>query len=230
MSLFAIGDLHLSLGGDKPMDVFGGAWSGYVDKLRAGFRAVSEDDTVVLLGDLSWAMHLEDSKEDFSFIAELPGHKLILKGNHDYWWTTASKMLRFFEKNGWDIGLLHNNCHFYGNTALCGTRGWFFADTFSDAGDEKVFNRELIRLETSLKAARDGGAERIFVFLHYPPILKGRVCEEMTSLIEKYGAERCYYGHLHGGARTRAFEGEHNGVEYRLLSADHLNFVPKRIL
>lgn len=230
MSLFAIGDLHLSLGENKPMDVFGGAWSGYVEKILAGFRAVEADDTVVLLGDLSWAMSLEATHEDFSFIDSLPGKKIILKGNHDYWWTTAAKMRRYFEDNEWNFELLHNNCHFYENVAICGTRGWFFADAFDDAGDEKVFRRELIRLEASLKCAQDGGAEHIFAFLHYPPILSGRVCTEMVELLERYGVERCYYGHLHGGAWSRAFEGERNGIEYRLLAADYLNFAPQKIL
>ncbi len=230
MSLFAIGDLHLSLGADKPMDVFGGAWSGYVDKIREGFAAVGEGDTVVLLGDLSWAMSLENTKADFDFINELPGKKIILKGNHDYWWTTAAKMTRFFEENGWNFELLHNNCHIYENTAICGTRGWFFADTFGDAGDEKVFRRELIRLEASLQAAEKLGAERKFAFLHYPPILRGRACGEMVELLERYGVERCYFGHLHGGAWTRAFEGELGGIEYRLLAADYLGFKPMKIL
>ena len=230
MSLFAIGDLHLSLGENKPMDVFGGSWSGYVEKILAGFRAVGAEDTVVLLGDLSWAMSLEATREDFAFIDALPGKKIILKGNHDYWWTTAAKMRRYFDENSWNFELLHNNCHFYEDVALCGTRGWFFADTFGDAGDEKVFKRELIRLEASLKCAQDGGAERIFAFLHYPPILSGRVCAEMVELLERYGVERCYYGHLHGGAWSRAFEGERNGVEYRLLAADYLSFVPKKVL
>ena len=150
MALYAIGDTHLSLGADKPMDVFGGAWENYVDKLRQGFAQVQPEDTVVLCGDLSWGMSLEQAKEDFAFLDALPGQKLLLKGNHDYWWTTAAKMERFFTENGFTtFRLLHNNCHFYEEFALCGTRGWFY----EESADPKVFNRELIRLEASLKAA-----------------------------------------------------------------------------
>ena len=230
MSLFVIGDLHLSLAADKPMDVFGGAWVGYVDKLREGFAAVGEEDTVVMPGDLSWAMSLESTKADFDFINELPGRKIFLKGNHDYWWTTAAKMRRFFEENGWNFELLHNNSLSYENYALCGTRGWYFADVFGDAGDEKVYKRELIRLDTSLKSAKDGGFEHIIAFLHYPPIVGSKACDDITRMLDEYGVERCYYGHLHGGAHSLAFEGVYGGVDYRLISADYLNFKPLKIL
>ena len=154
MSLYAIGDTHLSLASGKPMDVFGGSWTGYVDKLREGFQVVSQEDTVVICGDVSWGMSLEEAREDFAFLDALPGgRKLLLKGNHDYWWTTASKMKRFFEENGFStLDILHNNCRLYGDTALCGTRGWFYEE---DRGEHsaKIFSRELIRLEASLKAA-----------------------------------------------------------------------------
>lgn len=229
MSLFVIGDLHLSLAADKPMDVFGGAWVGYVDKLREGFAAVGADDTVVLPGDLSWAMSLESTKADFDFIDELPGRKILLKGNHDYWWTTAAKMRRFFDENGWNFELLHNNFLEYENCALCGTRGWYFADVFGDAGDEKVYKRELLRLETSLKGAKDGGFEHIIAFLHYPPIVGSKACDDITRMLDEYGVERCYYGHLHGGAHSLAFEGRYGAVEYQLISADYLNFKPLKI-
>ena len=143
MALYAIGDTHLSLSCNKPMDVFGGNWENYVDKLLEGFSVVEPDDTVVLCGDLSWGMSLEQAEADFAFLDRLPGRKLLMKGNHDYWWTTAAKMNRFFEEKGFhSFSLLHNNCHFYGDVALCGTRGWFF----EEHGDPKVFNRELIRL------------------------------------------------------------------------------------
>lgn len=230
MSLFVIGDLHLSLAADKPMDVFGGAWVGYVDKLREGFAAVCEEDTVVMPGDLSWAMSLESTKADFDFINELPGRKIFLKGNHDYWWTTAAKMRRFFEENGWNFELLHNNSLSYGNYALCGTRGWYFADVFGDAGDEKVYKRELIRLDTSLKSAKSDGFEHIIAFLHYPPIVGSKACDDITRMLDEYGVERCYYGHLHGGAHSLAFEGVYGSVDYRLISADYLNFKPLKIL
>ena len=165
MALYAIGDTHLSLGSNKPMDVFGGNWEGYVDKLRAGFEQVGPEDTVVLCGDLSWGMGLEEAEADFAFLNALPGgRKLLLKGNHDYWWNTASKMNRFFTEHGLNtLHILHNNCYEYGEYALCGTRGWFY----EEKGDQKVFKRELIRLEASLKAA---GEKKKLCFLHYPPL------------------------------------------------------------
>lgn len=224
MALYAIGDTHLSLSGDKSMDVFGGAWENYVDKLREGFSVVEPEDTVVLCGDLSWGMSLEQAEADFAFLNALPGRKLLLKGNHDYWWTTAAKMNRFFAEKGFDtFQLLHNNCHFYGETALCGTRGWFF----EEHGDPKVFNRELIRLETSLKAA---GEKEKLCFLHYPPRYQGYTCAEIIELLERYQVKACYYGHLHGGSHRLAMEGIYSSVEYRLVAADYLNFQPKKIL
>ncbi len=224
MALYAIGDTHLSLSGNKPMDVFGGNWENYVDKLLEGFSVVEPDDTVVLCGDLSWGMSLEQAEADFAFLDRLPGRKLLMKGNHDYWWTTAAKMNRFFEEKGFhSFSLLHNNCHFYENIALCGTRGWFF----EEHGDPKVFNRELIRLETSLKAA---GEKEKLCFLHYPPRYQGYICQEIVDLLEKYRVTACYYGHLHGGSHRLAMEGKFNSVEYHLVAADYLDFKPKKIL
>ena len=224
MALYAIGDTHLSLSCNKPMDVFGGSWENYVDKLLEGFSVVGPDDTVILCGDLSWGMSLEQAEADFAFLNRLPGRKLLMKGNHDYWWTTAAKMNRFFEEKGFhSFSLLHNNCHFYGDVALCGTRGWFF----EEHGDPKVFNRELIRLETSLKAA--GENEKI-CFLHYPPRYQGYICQEIVDLLEKYRVTACYYGHLHGGSHRLAMEGKFGSVEYHLVAADYLDFKPKKIL
>ena len=224
MALYAIGDTHLSLSCNKPMDVFGGNWENYVDKLLEGFSVVEPEDTVVLCGDLSWGMSLEQAEADFAFLDQLPGRKLLMKGNHDYWWTTAAKMNRFFEEKGFhSFSLLHNNCHFYGDVALCGTRGWFF----EEHGDPKVFNRELIRLETSLKAA---GEKEKLCFLHYPPRYQGYICQEIVDLLEKYQVTACYYGHLHGGSHRLAMEGMFNSVEYHLVAADYLDFRPKKIL
>jgi len=226
MALYAIGDTHLSLAADKPMDVFGGNWEGYVDKLKEGFAHVKPEDTVVLCGDLSWGMSLEEAADDFAFLNELPGRKLILKGNHDYWWTTASKMERFFAENGFDtLNILHNNCYEYEGKALCGTRGWFFEE---NAGPQsaKVFNREVMRLEMSLRAA--GDREKI-CFLHYPPLYHGYSCPEIIELLEKYQVRACYYGHLHGGSHRLAKEGTFGNVAYYLVSADYLRFTPKII-
>ena len=228
MALYAIGDTHLSLASDKPMDVFGGRWDGYMDKLREGFHAtVSPGDTVVVCGDVSWGMSLEEARADFAFLDALPGaRKLLLKGNHDYWWTTASKMKAFFEENGFaTLDILHNNCHLYGETALCGTRGWFFEEN-ANAQNAKVFNREVMRLEASLKAA---GERPKLCFLHYPPLYRGYECPEIVALLERYGVRACYYGHLHGGSHRLAREGRIGSVDYFLVSADYLRFEPKII-
>ena len=228
MALYAIGDTHLSLRSDKPMDVFGGGWEGYVDKLREGFAPVEDSDTVVLCGDLSWGMSLEEARDDFAFLnSELPGEKWLLKGNHDYWWTTASKMNAFFTSNGFNrLHILHNNCAFYEDAALCGTRGWFFEENGTPHW-EKVFNRELIRLEASLKAA---GEREKLCFLHYPPLYRGYRCQEIIDLLERYQVRVCCYGHLHGASHRLAIEGVQGNVDYRLVSADFVGFRPKKIL
>ena len=209
------------------MDVFGGGWTGYVDKLKEGFSQIRPEDTVVLCGDLSWAMGLEEAREDFAFLNALPGKKLLMKGNHDYWWNTAAKMERFFQENGFTtFHLLHNNCHFYGDIALCGTRGWIYEEDREGHGT-KIFNRELIRLEASLKA---GGEKEKFCFLHYPPLYQGYRCQEIIDLMERYGVTRCYYGHLHGGSHRLAASGKHGGIEYHLVSADYLGFRPEKLV
>ena len=224
MALYAMGDLHLCLGAPKPMDVFGGAWVGYMEKLKQGLSVITEKDTLVLMGDLSWALDLNSAVADFAWINEIPGRKIILKGNHDYWWSTQAKFTKFCLENGFsDLNLLNNNCFFYDDWAICGTRGWFFEEERSGDHDEKVFRRELIRLEASLKAAGDRGK---MVFLHYPPRYKGYTCREILDLLESYGVRQCFYGHLHGASHKLAMEGTWDGIEYRLLSADYLNFQP----
>ncbi len=224
MALYAIGDLHLCLGAPKPMDVFGGAWVGYMDKLREGLSMITPEDTTVLLGDLSWALDLGEAEADFRWIDQIPGRKIILKGNHDYWWSTAAKFYKFCENNGFSNQFILNNNHFeYDGWAICGTRGWFFEEERSGPQDEKVFRRELLRLETSLKSA---GELPKLVFLHYPPRYKGYECGEILELLERYGVRRCFYGHLHGGSHKLAMDGLWNGVEFRLVSADFLNFHP----
>ena len=224
MALYAMGDLHLCLGAPKPMDVFGGAWVGYMEKLKQGLSVITEKDTLVLMGDLSWALDLNSAVADFAWINEIPGRKIILKGNHDYWWSTQAKFTKFCLENGFsDLNLLNNNCFFYDDWAICGTRGWFFEEERSGDHDEKVFRRELIRLEASLKAA--GDREKM-VFLHYPPRYKGYTCREILDLLESYGVRQCFYGHLHGASHKLAMEGTWDGIEYRLLSADYLDFQP----
>ena len=228
MALYAIGDLHLCLGAPKPMDIFGGNWTGYMEKLKDGMSVITEKDTTVLLGDLSWALSLEESAADFAWINEIPGRKILLKGNHDYWWSTAAKFRKFCEANRFsDMEILNNNCFEYDDWAICGTRGWFFEEERSGAHDEKVFKRELCRLEASLKAA---GEKQKLVFLHYPPKYKGYECREILELLEEYEVRRCFYGHLHGGSHRLALEGLWDGVEYRLVAADYLNFKPYKVI
>lgn len=224
MALYAIGDLHLCLGAPKPMDIFGGAWVGYMDKLKEGLSVVGSEDTLVLMGDLSWALGLEDAKADFSWINEIPGRKIILKGNHDYWWSTVRKFEAFCQENGFEnFHILHNNHFEYDGIAICGTRGWFFEEERCGEHDEKVFRRELQRLEVSLQSA---GELPKLVFLHYPPRYKGYECPEILELLRKYEVRNCFYGHLHGPSHSLAMEGMWDGVSFKLLAADRLDFKP----
>lgn len=228
MALYALGDLHLSFGADKPMDIFGKAWENHAEKIKAGFAPLSAEDVTVLCGDLSWGMDLDGCREDFLFVDRLPGKKIVLKGNHDYWWSTASKAKAFFAENSiTTIDILNNNCFFYGDKALCGTRGWFYEEESGSAHDKKIMARELMRLETSLKAAGD---REKYVFLHYPPIYGNYVCTEILELFEKYGVTLCCAGHIHGKGASLRFEGERNGTQYRLVSSDFLGFRPLRLL
>lgn len=228
MALYAIGDLHLCLGSPKPMDIFGGAWIGYMQKLRDGISVIQPDDTTVLLGDLSWALDMESAKDDFAWIDQIPGRKIILKGNHDYWWSTATKFYHFCRENNFSNQFVLNNNHYEcDGWAICGTRGWFFEEERSGAHDEKVFKRELIRLEASLQSA--GDLPKI-VFLHYPPRYKGYECPEILALLKQYNVRKCYYGHLHGASHSLAIEGLWDGIDFKLVAADRLNFQPHRVL
>jgi len=229
MALYAIGDLHLSLGTNKPMDVFGGGWVNYTEKLQDGFRELNSDDVCVLCGDISWGMNLEESLKDFLFIESLPGRKIILKGNHDYWWNTAAKMNAFFIKNGIaSISILHNNSFDYNDTAICGTRGWLTDDEQSAEQNEKIMSREVLRLQTSLQAAND--AKDKICFFHYPPRYKNTVCCELISVMNEYNVRRCFYGHLHGEGHRLAIQGTVEGIEYKIVSADYINFTPLLII
>ena len=227
MSLYAIGDLHLSLSGEKPMDIFGDKWKGHEEKLKSAFAALGDDDLTVLCGDLSWAMDLAGAREDFAFVEALPGRKLLLKGNHDYWWCTAAKAKAFFSENGFvTMDILHNNCFFYGDIALCGTRGWFYEEERGGEHDKKILLRELGRLETSLKLA---GEREKYVFLHYPPLCRGYECPEILELLDRYRVRLCCYGHLHGKSCLGAFNGWRGCTEFRLLSADYVDFKPVKL-
>lgn len=227
MAVFAIGDLHLSLGGDKSMEYFSG-WNNYVGRIEKNWRErVGEKDTVVLLGDTSWAMRHEELKPDFAFIESLPGTKVIIKGNHDYWWTTKTKMNAFIEGEGFNsIKILHNDCYIADNLALCGTRSWMIEE--SEPHDQKLTQREAGRLEASLKAAEKSGKEPV-VFLHYPPLFLDGMSGNMVELMLKYKVKRCYYAHLHAGACKLAFSGVYMGIDFQLVSSDHLKFAPKLV-
>lgn len=229
MSLYAIGDLHLSLTTNKPMDVFGPAWENHVERLLQGFSCLTADDVTVLCGDLSWGMKLSETLEDFRFIDALPGRKIILKGNHDYWWETVTKIGEFFAQNGINtIEILNNNFFPYGeNAAVCGTRGWFFEEETGSNHDRKILNRELGRLETSLKAAGD---REKYVFLHYPPKFGDYECPEILALLQEYGVVMCCSGHIHGKGTKNAFRGRVGKTQFELVSADYLGFVPRLII
>ena len=222
--LYTIADLNLSLGTDKPMDVFSG-WRDYVERLEKNWRAiVNEEDTVVLAGDLSWAMKLEDTAADFAFLNALPGQKLLLKGNHDYWWTTAKKMTDFFTQSGFStLRIVHNNAYPVGNVCVCGTRGWSYDCEKEE--DLKILNRECGRLRASLDCARKTDLEPV-VFLHYPPVYGDYVCAEILDVLKERGVRRCYYGHIHGAAAKRAVQGAFDGISFRMVSCDTTGFMP----
>ena len=226
MSLFAIGDMHLSSTCEKPMDVFKG-WDNYTDRLQSNWnRLVGEEDTVVIAGDTSWAMTLAEAFGDFSLIESLRGKKLILKGNHDYWWNTIGKMNAFLEQCGFKtIFFIHNNSYLVGDIAVCGTRGWFCEN---EQTDEKVLAREAGRLRASIAAAKKTGGQAV-VFLHYPPIGESFICEEICNVLESEGIKRCFFGHLHGFVPLKNASFDYNGVHYELISADHLGFCPRLI-
>lgn len=228
MSLFTIGDPHLSLSVDKPMDIFKG-WTDYIDRLKENWNAVvSPEDSVVVPGDISWAMNFGEAVKDFQFLDELNGTKYILKGNHDYWWNTMSKMTKFLEENNFDsIKIIHNNAYSVEGFALAGTRGWFYDDSSGDVN--KVILREAGRLRASLKAAAELCGE-IIAFLHYPPLNENQRCQELLDVLSEFPVKQCFFGHLHGFVAPGCAKIEDNGINYNLVSADYLRFTPRLIL
>lgn len=232
MSLYAISDLHLALSVDKPMDIFGDRWKNYMEKIKTLWeQTVSCDDYVVLPGDISWATYLEQAYNDFSFIDNLPGRKIISKGNHDYWWTTMNKLQKFLNDNGFTtINFMHNNSFMLNGAVLCGTRGWKCpGDTDFSCEDQKIFNRELQRLELSLKSVQNENNENIIVALHYPPFDPKGQPSEFVEIMRKYNVKICLYGHLHGESFRNAVCGQIMGIDFKLISADYLNFRPIKI-
>lgn len=238
MSLFAIADLHLSTSEqtDKSMEVFGPRWADYTNRLRSAWQALVEPtDTVVLGGDISWALTLEEAGADLHFIHDLPGQKILLKGNHDFWWPTAAKLNAYKEKEGLSsLSFLHNSAFVCEGAVICGTRGWFHDPTADGAKEanadyERVVAREAGRLRLSLEAGRalsDGGARELIVFLHFPVRWGNAECEPMLEVLKAYDVKRCYFGHIHGASPTHF---ELDGIEMTLISADALSFIPKHI-
>lgn len=234
MALFSISDLHLSLGDeDKPMDIFGEKWENYTVRLEENWnRDISGEDMVVLPGDFCWAMHMKDSKKDFEFLKRLNGIKILLKGNHDYWWDTLNKLKRFAAENEYnDILFLQNNSFMYNNTAICGTRWWQYADRDSSDKDKKIYQREFMRARLSLDDGMKNEPDNIIFFTHYPPFSSmGNIDENFMSLIKEYPVTDVIYGHLHGKAHKDAFVGEYNGINFDLVSCDYLEFAPKKLI
>ncbi|MBQ8898383.1 MAG: metallophosphoesterase [Clostridia bacterium] len=222
MAIYALGDLHLPFGREKSMEIFGEGWKNYTARIKANWeKLISPEDTVVVPGDLSWAISLEEALPDFLWLDKLPGRKLLIKGNHDYYWCSLTKMRRFLGENGIiSVDFIHNSSVSVEGLSLCGTRGWFL-----DSGDDThIFQRELGRLKASLSAARPG--EKIVCFLHYPPLCREFDCPEIRSIMEEAGVSSCYYGHLHGASHSGAFSGMHNGIRYACVSADGVGFMP----
>ena len=238
MALYTIADLHLSATADHPMDVFDSRWQHYMQKIEKNWRAViTPEDTVVLPGDISWAMTLKEALADFQLLHSLPGKKLIGKGNHDFWWETAAKQQRFFDEHGFDsFSLLYNNAYVVEDFIVCGTRGWFLEKTqqvtVGEVDYAKIVNRELLRLKLSLNAAKalkeSHPEKEILVFLHFPPLWGDFICAEFLDTIQSFGVKRCFFGHIHGSynAPPKQIYGD---LSLHLISSDYLNFIPFRI-
>ena len=226
MSIYAIADLHLSFGTNKPMDVFGEEWENHAEKIKQDWLAkVKEDDLVILPGDFSWAMYLKDTSLDFEYLCSMPGKKILLKGNHDYWWTTVKSMKKYLKENNFEnIDFLHNNSFEFGDYIICGTRGWTNSD---NEEDRKVLKREKLRLKISLEDGikKYGKDRKIIVCMHYPPFnnIEDESCN-FISLMKQYNVEKCIYGHLHGPSHKEAKEGIIKEIDFKLVSCDYTGF------
>ena len=218
MAIYVIADLHLSFSQDKPMSIFGENWEGHSEKIKNNWISkVKPEDTVVLPGDFSWAMYLQDTYKDFEYLNSL-------KGNHDYWWTTVTNMRNFLEENKFkNIDFIYNNSYLVENKILTGTRGWNLLDTENSS---KMIKRESIRLQLAIEDGikKYGDDKEIIVFMHYPPISNTNKKSEFLKILKQYDIKRCYYGHLHGKSHQDAVEGIVDGIEFKLISADYLNF------
>ena len=235
MSIFAVADLHLSFNINKPMYVFGDNWIGYEEKIKKDWmEKITDNDLVLLPGDFSWETYLENTYKDFEFINNLPGKKILLKGNHDYWWGTVTSMRKFIKEQGFEnIDFLYNNSYEYNGYIIAGTRGWSLTD---EVQDEKFINRELNRLELSLEDGinKFGKDKEIIVCMHYPPIISKKLNnnEELkfVNLMKKYNVKKCLYGHLHAGSIKDAVEGTIEGIEFKLVSIDGLDFKVYKVI
>ena len=235
MSIYAIGDLHLSLNKEKPMDIFGGNWKNHEQKIKENWKnTVQDNDLVILPGDFSWEMHLKDMYNDFAYLNELPGKKLLLKGNHDYWWTTLAKMREFLQENKFEnIDFVYNNSYLFEDKIIAGTRGWALNDT---ENSDKMNHREEERLKLSLQSGVDNfGDKEIICIMHYPPIIeenkndannqsKNLKVSNYVQIMKDYNVKTCLYGHLHGESHQEAFEGIIDGINFKLVSSDYLDF------
>lgn len=229
MSLFAIADLHFGTAVNKPMDRFGENWRGHTRKIIENWeKNISPEDTVLLPGDISWGMRFEDAAADLDIIAGLPGRKILVGGNHDYWWTSSAKL----EKRYPGMRFLKNACDWYEDWAICGARGWLCPnDARFGPHDEKIYEREQVRLRLSLNMALAAGAEKILLMLHFPPMNDKLEPSAFTEIIEEYAVQKVVYGHLHGKeSHSAAFQGIRNGTAYTLVSSDYLDFCPQKIM
>ncbi len=228
MALFAISDLHLDLTGSKPMDIFGSNWINHDEKIKKNWNSkITSEDKVLISGDISWSMNMEGGACDLEWVHQLPGTKLMIKGNHDYWWNSITKLNNMYE----DMGFIQNNFFTYKDYGICGTRGWNCpgSDNFS-VHDEKIYNRELLRMKNSLNCAVKAEYKKFIVMIHYPPISEKFMSSGFTDIFKEYGVEKVIYGHLHGESLSKAVTGNLNGVEYILASADYVKFNPIRII
>ena len=229
MSIYVIGDLHLSFSTDKPMDIFGDNWEDHTEKIKENWlKKVTENDTVILPGDFSWATYLEETYKDFEFLNSLPGKKILSKGNHDYWWTTVTSMKRFLKENGFNnIDFLYNSAFLVENKIITGTRG--LINSWKSQENFKILKRENERLKISInKGINEFGTDKeIITFIHYPPFYKESIIPDeinFSKTLKDFGIEKCYYAHLHGESHKDAIEGNVNGIDYKLISSDYLKF------
>jgi len=233
VGIYAISDLHLSFGGNKPMEIFGGNWENHAEKIEQYWReVVAENDLVLMPGDFSWAMYLKDTYKDFEYLNKLPGKKLLLKGNHDYWWTTLGAMRKYLKENNFEnIDFIYNNSYLYEGKIIAGTRGWAVGEGFHTrptriSEDNKMFKRENIRLELSIKDGlqKYGADKEIIVCMHFPPFNHIEQADmNFISTMKKYNVKMCIYGHIHGDFNS-AVTGNMHGIDFKLVSSDYLDF------